>query len=69
MGRSANFFAAFKPKSATLRLLLQEASPGEPVESGDMIGAISIARRLYSYDLTAAKQLVETTAHKQPTPR
>jgi hypothetical protein len=34
-----------------------------------MIGAISIARRLYSYDLTAAKQLVETTAHKQPTPR
>jgi len=49
--------------------LLQEASPGEPVESGDMIGAITIARRLYSYDLAAAKQFVEALAHKQPTPR
>jgi hypothetical protein len=41
----------------------------ELVESGDMIGAISLARRIYSYDLTAAKQFVETLAHKQSTPR
>ena len=32
----------------------------ELVESGDMMGAMSIARRIYSYDLTAAKQFVET---------
>jgi hypothetical protein len=47
----------------------QEARLIELVESGDMMSAISIARRIYSYDLTAAKQFVETLAHKQPTPR
>jgi ribosomal protein L7/L12 len=37
----------------------QETRLVELAESGDMIGAIAIARRLYSYDLTAAKQFVE----------
>lgn len=38
----------------------------ELAESGDMIGAVTLARRLYSYDLTAAKQFVEELVRKQP---
>jgi hypothetical protein len=44
----------------------KEARLLELVESGDMIGAVTLARRLYSYDLTAAKQFVEELARKQP---
>ena len=33
--------------------------------SGDTIGAITMARQLYSYDLTAAKQFVEELLRKQ----
>jgi hypothetical protein len=44
----------------------QEARLVELVESGDMIGAVTLARRLYSYDLTTAKQFVEELARKQP---
>ena len=43
----------------------QETRLIELAESGDMIGAIAIARRLYSYDLTAAKQFVEGLLSKQ----
>jgi hypothetical protein len=43
----------------------QETRLVELAESGDMIGAIAIARRLYSYDLTAAKQFVEGLISKQ----
>jgi hypothetical protein len=44
----------------------QEARLVELAESGDMIGAVTLARRLYSYDLTAAKQFVEELVRKQP---
>jgi len=44
----------------------QEARLLELAESGDMIGAVTQARRLYSYDLTAAKQFVEALVRKQP---
>lgn len=44
----------------------QEARLVELAESGDMIGAVALARRLYSYDLTAAKQFVEELVRKQP---
>ncbi len=44
----------------------QEARLLELVESGDMMSADYIARRLYSYDLTAAKQFVEELVRKQP---
>jgi len=37
----------------------QESRLLELAESGDMIGAIAMARKLYSYDLTRAKQFVE----------
>lgn len=37
----------------------QEGRLLELAESGDIIGAVTIARRLYSYDLTAAKQFVD----------
>jgi ribosomal protein L7/L12 len=47
----------------------QETRLVELAESGDMIGAIAIARRLYSYDLTAAKQFVEGLMSKQPARR
>jgi ribosomal protein L7/L12 len=47
----------------------QEARLVELVEAGDMIGAIRMARQLYSYDLIAAKQFVEELVRKQPTPR
>jgi len=41
----------------------------ELAESGDMIGAVSLARQLYSYDLTTAKQFVEELMSKQPAPQ
>jgi hypothetical protein len=44
----------------------QEARLFELAASGDMIGAVTLARRLYSYDLTAAKQFVEELLRKQP---
>ena len=42
----------------------QEARLLELAESGDMIGAIAMARKLYSYDLTTAKQFVESLSRK-----
>src|SRR5581483_10194349 len=42
----------------------QEARLLELAESGDVIGAIAIARKLYSYDLAAAKQFVESLTRK-----
>lgn len=47
----------------------QETRLLELAESGDVIGAITIARRLYSYDLTAAKQFVEELMRNQPARR
>ncbi|MGH7870766.1 MAG: hypothetical protein ACREQO_00955 [Candidatus Binatia bacterium] len=47
----------------------QETRLLELAESGDMIGAIAIARRLYSYDLTTAKQFVEGLMSKRPARR
>jgi hypothetical protein len=47
----------------------QETRLLELAESGDMIGAIAMARKLYSYDLTRAKQFVEELMHKQPARR
>jgi hypothetical protein len=44
----------------------QEARLLELVESGDMIGAVTLARRLYSYDLTEAKEFVDELLRKQP---
>jgi hypothetical protein len=52
----------------TLSREQQEARLLELAESGDKIGAIAMARRLYSYDLTAAKQFVEKLLDK-PTHR
>jgi hypothetical protein len=46
----------------------QEARLLELAESGDKIGAIAMARRLYSYDLTAAKQFVEELLNKPRQP-
>jgi hypothetical protein len=52
--------------SASLRYFEpQEARLLELVESGDMIGAITMARRLYASDLTIAKQIVEELVRKQ----
>jgi hypothetical protein len=45
----------------------QEARLTELVESGDAITAVTLARKLYSYDLTAAKQFVEQLARRQTT--
>jgi hypothetical protein len=45
----------------------QEARLTELVESGDTITAVTLARKLYSYDLTAAKQFVEELARRQTT--
>jgi len=42
----------------------QQARLLELAESGDMIGAIAMARRLYSYDLATAKSFVEGLAGK-----
>ena len=47
----------------------QEARLLELVESGDMMSAISIARQLYSYDLTAAKQFVEELVFSKSRPQ
>jgi hypothetical protein len=44
----------------------QEAHLLALIQSGDMISAVTLARRLYSYDLTVAKQFVEDLARKQP---
>lgn len=38
----------------------QEARLLELAESGDMIGAVAMARKLYSYDLTTAKEFVDS---------
>jgi hypothetical protein len=43
----------------------KEARLLELAESGDMMGAVALARRLYSYDLTAAKQFVEELVTRQ----
>ena len=43
----------------------QEARLLELAESGDMIGAIALARQLYSYDLTEAKQFVQELVRRQ----
>lgn len=47
----------------------QEARLLELAESGDKIGAIAMARRLYAYDLTTAKDFVEGLAGKPTTGR
>jgi hypothetical protein len=47
----------------------QEARLLELAESGDKIGAIAMARRLYDYDLTQAKDFVEGLASKPATRR
>lgn len=44
----------------------QEARLLRLAESGDMIGAVAMARKLYSYDLAAAKEFVEGLAGKRP---
>ena len=44
----------------------QEAHLLDLVASGDMMSAVTLARRLYAFDLTAAKQFVEELARKQP---
>jgi hypothetical protein len=43
----------------------QEARLLELAESGDMIGAVGMARKLYAYDLAAAKHFVEDLARKR----
>jgi hypothetical protein len=43
----------------------KEARLLELAESGDMMAAVALARRLYSYDLTAAKRFVEDLLRKQ----
>jgi len=40
----------------------QERRLLELAQSGDMIGAVTLARRLYGYDLTKAKEFVESLA-------
>jgi hypothetical protein len=44
----------------------QEARLLELAASGDMIGAVALARKLYSYDLTRAKQFIEELMRRQP---
>ena len=44
----------------------QEMRLIELVHSGDTISAVALVRRLYSYDLTAAKRFVEDLARRQP---
>lgn len=44
----------------------QETRLLELAESGDKIGAIAMARRLYGYDLNQAKEFVEGLAGKRP---
>jgi hypothetical protein len=43
----------------------QEVRLRELVESGEMIGAVTMARKLYSYDLTTAKHFVEGLARER----
>lgn len=43
----------------------QETRLLELAESGDKIAAITVARRLYSYDLTQAKEFIEGLANKR----
>jgi hypothetical protein len=43
----------------------QESLLRELAESGDLIGAVAMARQLYSYDLTAAKAFVESLIRKK----
>ena len=43
----------------------QEVRLRELAESGEMIGAVTMARKLYSYDLTTAKDFVEKLARKR----
>ena len=43
----------------------QEARLLKLAESGDMIGAISLARKIYGYDLAAAREFVQGLAEKQ----
>ncbi len=47
----------------------QEACLLELAESGDKIGAIAMARRLYDYDLTQAKDFIEGLVNKPTTGR
>ena len=51
----------------TLSRVEQESRLLELVQSGDKIGAIAMARRLYNYDLTQAKDFVEGLAGKATT--
>ena len=43
----------------------QEARLRELAESGDLISAVAMARQLYSYDLTTAKDFVDALLQKQ----
>jgi len=43
----------------------QEARLLELAESGDMISAVGMARKLYSYDLATARHFVEDIARKR----
>ena len=42
----------------------QEARLLELAESGDMIGAVALARQLYAYDLTTAKEFIDSLIRK-----
>jgi hypothetical protein len=44
----------------------QEARLLDLFQSGDRMGAVTMVRRLYSYDLTTATQFVEELVRKQP---
>ncbi|HEX2932210.1 MAG TPA: hypothetical protein VHV54_20960 [Candidatus Binatia bacterium] len=46
----------------------QEERLLELAESGDMMGAVAMARQLYSYDLATAKTFVESLVHKAAKP-
>ena len=42
----------------------QEARLLELAESGDRIGAVALARQLYAYDLTTAKEFIDSLIRK-----
>jgi hypothetical protein len=44
----------------------QEARLLDLFQPGDRMGAVTMVRRLYSYDLTTATQFVEELVRKQP---
>ena len=44
----------------------QEARLLELAESGDIIGAVAMARQMYDYDLTTAKEFIDSLLCKQP---